>query len=157
MKRSVFAISIFLGLQIAQQSESQTLYKFSNNCLTIDNGFISRIVNFSNDSVVSGGLYLKGIERNYLQPRSAEFQLILNDEKISGYTGWKIVSCYPESDGHNGNGAVLKLTGKGIAEGIEISISYLTYPGLPLIRKWITFRNNSSSVMKLEAVDIEVA
>jgi alpha-galactosidase len=155
MKRSVFLISIFLGILIVRQSESQTLYKFSDNCLTIDNGSISRTVNFSNDSVVSGGLYLKGIERNYLQPRSPEFQLILNDEKISGYTGWKIVSCYPESDEHNGNGAVLKLTGKGPAEGIELCISYLTYPGLPLIRKWITFKNNSASDMKLEAVDIE--
>jgi alpha-galactosidase len=150
-----YLISIILTILFVQESVSQKSYKFSDNCLNIDNGSINRIINCSNDSVFSEGIYLQGVERNFLQPRSADFQFILNDRKINGYTGWKVISCNPFSDEYNGNGAVLKLTGKGPAEGIEISVSYLTYPGLPLIRKWITFKNISSSDIKLEAVDIE--
>lgn len=150
-----YLISIFLAILFVQELVSQTSSKFSDNCLKIDNGSINRIIRYSNDSIFPEGIYLKGFERNFLQHRSPEFQFFLNDKKISGYTGWKLVSCDQVSDGYNGNGAALKLIGKGPAEGVEISINYLTYPGLPLIRKWIIFKNNSSSDIKLEAVDIE--
>ena len=150
-----YLISIFLSILFVQELVSQTSYKFSDNCLTINNGSINRIIKCSNDSIFSEGIYLQGVERNFLQHRSPEFQFFLNDRKINGYTGWKVVSCNQFSDENNGNGAILKLTGKGPAEGIEINIFYLTYPGLPLVRKWMTFKNNTSSDIKLEAVDIE--
>jgi len=150
-----YLISILISILFIQELASQKSYRFSDNHLTVDNGSINRIIDCSDDSIFSEGIYLQGVERNFLQSRSPEFQFIMNDKKITGYTGWKLVSCNPLSDNSGGNGAALKLDGKGPAQGIEIIISYMTYKGLPLIRKWITFKNNSASDIKLEGADIE--
>ena len=136
-------------------SLSQSVYKFTGKDLVIDNGSVKRIVYCSNDSVFSEALFFKGNDRNYLQQRSPEFQFLLNDREINGYSGWETVSCKPITDEHGGSGVALKLIGKGVADGMEIELSFLTYPALPLIRKWITFRNTSSTDSKLEAVDVE--
>jgi len=136
-------------------SISQGVYDFTGKDLTIDNGSIKRIVHCANDSVFCEGLFLKGNDRNFLQHRSYEFQFLLNDREINGYTGWKPVSCQTVTDESGGKGAVLKLIGKGPADGMEVELNYITYSALPLVRKWITFRNTSASDSKLEAVDVE--
>jgi alpha-galactosidase len=134
---------------------SQDNYQLKDNRLKIGNGLIERTIRCSNDSVISEGLFLSGRERNYLQARSPEFQFLINDKKLNGYSGWNITGCSPFSDNLNGTGVTMKLKGTGPAEGVELTVSYITYPGLPLIRKWISFINASSSDMKLEAVDVE--
>jgi alpha-galactosidase len=150
-----YLIPILISILFIQEAVSQMSYKFSDNCLTVDNGSINRIIKCSDDSIFTEGIWLNGVERNYLQPRSPEFQFIMNDKKISGYTGWKLISCSSVSDNSSGNGAALKLEGTGPARGIELILSYITYKGLPLIRKWITIKNNSASDIKLEGADIE--
>jgi alpha-galactosidase len=147
--------TLFVIIVLIPDSLSQNVYQFTGNELIINNGSISRIISCKNDSVVSDAIFLAGHERNYLQENSSEFQFSMNGMKVSGYTGWKTISCRAFSDSHGGKGAVLGLKGAGSATGIELEISYLSYPGLPVIRKRITFRNISSSDIKLEAVDVE--
>jgi alpha-galactosidase len=146
---------IFITMAFSGFCFSQNSYQFNGNRLQLSNGIITRSIQWKKDSIISEGLFITGYNKNYLQRKSSEFQFLLNDKKINGYTGWEIVTCKPLSDNLQGTGAVLKLKGKGSAEGIEISLSYLVYPNLAVIRKWITFTNNSASDMKLEAVDIE--
>ena len=134
---------------------SQGVFRFNGQDLVIDNGSIRRIVHCENDSVFCDDLFIKGNERNYLRARSADFKFLLNNREINGYSGWEPVSCQPITDESGGKGAVLKLIGKGPAEGMAIELSYITYSTLPLVRKWIKFRNTSSSDSKLEAVDVE--
>jgi alpha-galactosidase len=80
---------------------------------------------------------------------------MMNGIKVNGYDGWKMVDCQPILDGSGGTGAALTLVGKGQAEGIEVVLSYISYPGLPLIRKKLVFVNKSASDIKLEAIDVE--
>ncbi len=134
---------------------SQGVFRFNGQDLVIDNGSIKRIVHCENDSVFSDDLLLKGNETNYLRQRSSEFKFLLNNREINGYSGWEPVSCQSVTDESGGKGAVLKLVGKGPADGMVIELSYITYSSLPLIRKWIKFRNTSASDLKLEAVDVE--
>ena len=146
---------LFLSVFSVTTCFSQSSFDFSGNRLTIDNGSIKRSVSFSHDSVITESLFLSGSGRNFLRDKSPEFQFQLNGRTINGYSGWKVISCKPFSDNYDGNGAILKLTGAGPAEGIELDVKYLSYPGLPLIRKWISFTNRSSADMKLESLDIE--
>jgi len=148
-------LSVTLAIIFLADLPSQTVYKYSDSILVINNGFLKRIINCSNDSVFSEGLFLAGSERNYLQRSSPDFKFSMNGRKVNGYSGWKVISCEPFIDLESGSGAVLKLKSTKMPEEIEIELTYLTYPGLPVIRKKITFINRSKSDIKLEAVDVE--
>jgi len=147
-------LSIIL-LILWNQCSSQEAYRFDRNILKLDNGLVTRTVKLSGDSIGTEKLVIAGSNINYLTDRSPEFSFIMNDRIIDGSSGWKFKSCTPASDENRGSGAKLELTGIKEADGIEIQILYLTYPGLPLIRKMINFKNVSSSDIKLEGVDIE--
>ena len=139
--KNFLLIIMFVGLVPDSMSQA---YKFSGNELVIDNGSIKRIIKCTNHSLVTEGLYLAGNERNYVRSSSPEFRFLMNGLKMSGDSGWKVISCKPSEDANGGNGTILNLEGQGQAEGIELAVSYLSYPGLPVIRKHITFRNTSS-------------
>lgn len=146
---SILAISAVSGLF------SQEGYKFSGNSLTLDNGAIKRVIIWSGDSIMSKVLLLSGSDRNYLRSISPEFSFIMNGEKIDGSNGWNLIECRPASEASGGKGATLILGGKGQADGIQLELTYLSYPGLPLIRKKIAFSNNSREDIKLEGIDVE--
>jgi alpha-galactosidase len=135
--------------------QAQESYKIQGKKLLLSNGKITRSVVISNDSIFSDGLALQGRTANYFRGRSPEFQFLLNDKKITSYSSWEKRSIESASDNNGGKGAILRLKGKGQAEGIELSVTYLMYPDIPLIRKKISFRNGSDTDMKLEAIDIE--
>jgi len=59
------------------------------------------------------------------------------------------------SDNHQGNGATVKLLGTTGFSGIEIHITYLLYPDLPLIRKQISILNNTGEEIMIESLDVE--
>jgi alpha-galactosidase len=145
---------LFMAFGLVPDSMSQA-YQFTGNELIIDNGSIKRIIKCTNNSFFTEGLFLAGTERNYVRNSSPEFRFLMNGVKVNGDSGWKVISCKPLKDVNGGNGTMLNLEGQGLAKGIELTVSYLSYPGLPVIRKHITFRNTSSSDIRLEAVDVE--
>jgi alpha-galactosidase len=146
---------VLLLLMAGIVCQAQEAFKVQGNKLVLSNGKITRSVVVSNDSIFSDGLFLSGRKTNYLRGRSTEFQFFLNDKKITSYTSWEKRNIEPVSDKNGGKGAILRCKGKGPAEGIELVVTYLMYPDIPLIRKKISFRNESGSDMKLEAIDIE--
>lgn len=147
--------AILLFLAFHGMCFSQTNWKFDGKTLELSNGHLTRTILLAHDSMAPAGLFLNGRDENYLRGKSPEFQFILNDRMVNGWTGWTTVSCKPVSDELQGTGAAWKLKGRGPAEGLELTITYLLYPDLPLVRKWLTFRNISDIDIKLEAVDIE--
>ncbi len=40
-------------------------------------------------------------------------------------------------------------------EGLRVELNYMLYPGMPVVRKWITFRNEGSDDLKIEALNVE--
>jgi len=153
LMKTILILFTFIGF--LSDSFSQDFFQFTGNELVIDNGSIKRIIGLKNDGVGSESLYLSGYERNYIRGSSPEFQFLLNGNKVAGNTGWEVVSFNPIPDNNGGKGASLHLKGHGPADGIELTLSFAVYPDLPVIRKWIVFRNTSSSDIKLEAVDVE--
>ncbi len=84
-----------------------------------------------------------------------EFSFLLNDKKVTGKTGWEVVNFQENKDGQV---AESKITLHGTSEmnrNLELKISYLVYPNLPIIRKKIDFKNMGSDVLKIESLDVE--
>lgn len=149
----IFTVILISGL--ISGSVAQDIFRMKGGDLVLDNGYIKRIIRCSGDSIVSNGLYLAGSDKNYIRKESPEFRFLINDRELSGHSGWTMISCKQLKDSFEGTGFELNLKGSGIASGIELKLTYLCYPGLPVIRKRIIFRNTSTDDIKLEAVDVE--
>ena len=134
---------------------SQDVFRFDGKTLVLSNKTISRKIEIRNDSVLSTGLFLNGLNLNYITNGSAEFKFILDGKTVSSLSGWTVTGVEPVSADFKGSGAVINLKSTGVAKGLEISITYLMYEDLPLIRKYISFTNRSGSDIKLEGVDSE--
>jgi alpha-galactosidase len=146
---------IVLGVCIMQAISAQTWYKLSGNVLTLDNGSVIRGINYSGDSLATGLLRLESSDRNFVRSGSPEFSFFLDGARVDGFTGWKLSDWKSSTDASGGKGVTLVLDGKGTASALRLEITYLLYPGLPLVRKKLGFTNMSRADLKIEAVDIE--
>jgi alpha-galactosidase len=179
MKRNLILGFLLLnGLCFAQYSDFAT---WDNEKLLLDNNCIKRVILLT-DQIYTEQLYvpeykinfvsidhkLPELDMNYNPPENSsmqtirtgpnpdEFSFLLDDEIFNGKSNWEIVSIQAANDVMQGSGAKLLLRGRtGKIKNIELSITYLLYPDLPLIRKKLMFRNLGSEELKLEAVDVE--
>ena len=140
---------LLLGIQ---NSFSQ-YYTWDGKTLELDNGVVNREITFVTDSskIVTKNLFLNGFTDNFLKGATSDFSLLVNDKVVDGYSNWSIISCLPAIDNHEGKGASIKLKN----ELLEITITYLLYPEMPVIRKFILLKNCSLQDLKIEALDIE--
>ncbi len=150
--KSLFVASVLL---ISFKLQSQEVFRFDGKTLELSNKIISRKIEFRNDSVLTAGLFLEGSAFNYIANGSSEFKFILDGKPVSSFSGWKVTGIDPLSDDFKGRGAVVNLKSAGLVKGLEISVSYMLYDDLPLVRKYVSFTNRSASDMKLEGVDNE--
>ena len=87
---------------------------------------------------------------------SEEFFFRLNDRPYNNRNRWIIDTIHQATDSLGGSGATLVLQGvEEESRSIEVSITYLLYPNLPIVRKKMKFRNTGKQDLKLEAVDVE--
>ena len=161
MKKTVMisAISFFCILSLS----AQDFARWTSSALTLDNGVIRRTINLQNNSVLTSEIFLQGSTYNFVGKcdewkikrgcDNREFAFLLDDKPYDGTSGWQVVSCTKAVDAHQGNGATLRV--KGVNASVELEITYLLYPGTPVVRKQITIYNRSAKEMKLESVDVE--
>ena len=69
-------------------------------------------------------------------------------------SGWRLINFAAAKDVRQGNGATIHLSSIG-ALNIELQITYLLYPRLPVIRKQIKISNRSGKEIMIESLDIE--
>jgi alpha-galactosidase len=127
---------------------------WKDNSLVLDNGVINRQISVINGRVLTKSLTIKGSDINF-NAKSEDFSFEIDGKKLSGLAGWKLISIVDATDKYQGNGATLKLEGRGEAVGISIDVTYLLYPELPVIRKQLTVYNNSKKEIRLESMDVE--
>ena len=126
--------------------------------LTLDNGFLQRIVLWDQEtgSFTTESLRPANAQESYTREDSKEFQFLLNEKTITGLNRWKVISYKPVSSGDGGQGCIIILAGDEEKNfDLELSITYMMYPDLPLIRKMISFRNTGTEDSKIEALDVE--
>ena len=162
MKTIIFSIQLAASVLLLN---AQPYATWKTPLLILDNGMIKRIVSFTDDSVTTRQMNLKGNDFNFIGKcdkynikRSCgtkEFSFLIDNKMYNGYSGWQFVSFTEAKDDHQGKGAVIRLKGKNEINQVEIEITYILYPDLPVIRKQITVFNTSAKEIKLESLDIE--
>jgi len=123
--------------------------------LTLDNGSIKRVLQIdpNQKGIASASIRINTSEDDFLAPGSEEFYFEMDGKPMTGLDAWRVVSIEKITGDKNGNGALVVLEHKN--PNIRIGISYLLYPGLPIIRKKISFENTGIKKVKIESVDIE--
>ena len=122
--------------------------------IELNNGAIVREIRFEKGVLSSTGLFMAGRERNYIR-ESSEFSFLANDRPVNGSSGWDLLATDSIGDGRSGRGTRITLSGKGEHTGLLVEISYLLYPDMPLVRKWLKISNRSKEDMKIEALNVE--
>ncbi len=137
---------------------AQTNFSWQPGKLVLDNGTVTRTVSLDRDKgkIQTASLSLKGDGQNFVSSStSLEFRFAINDKIYTGQNEWEYLRHAMAKDDHEGRGVSLTLKGTGEINALELDITYLLYPGLPLIRKYITFRNNGDKAVKIESLDVE--
>ena len=143
----LIAVFVFTALQ-------SQYYTWDGKTLLLDNGFVTRRIVYSSDSLkfTTRNIQLNGVKGGFLEKESPEFSFLVNNIKTDAFSGWTLVSCNAATDGQDGKGAGVKLIA---GNGLEVEVTYLMYPNLPLIRKKITMLNKGKSDLKIEALNAE--
>jgi alpha-galactosidase len=145
---------LLLFIAIMNDLYSQNFYEIAEGGLKLNNGFIQREISIAGDSIYSSQLSLGDGKQNYIS-KSREISFLLNGKAVDGFSGWEFLSSSAIQDENSGKGVNLILKCRKKEFPVQIEINYMLYPGLPLIRKWISFTNKGPADMKLEALNIE--
>jgi alpha-galactosidase len=146
-------LSLCMGL-----SHAQPFASWEGNRLVLDNGLLQRYIDYEpgEGSFSTTSLKLHNGGESYLSEHSEEFRFTLNGNMVNGNSTWQCSGMLPATDDYRGSGATVRLVGsEGPARGLTVEITYLLYPKLPVIRKYITLINNSESDLRIENLDVE--
>jgi alpha-galactosidase len=134
---------------------SSPFARWTKTELTLDNGIVQRVIRFETNQkgIVSNSLKLNGDDQEFLIPGSEEFSFDLDGKNLTGLDLWKLVSISATTDETQGDGALVVLELPTLK--LQIGITYLMYPNLPVIRKKISFTNTGTRELNLESLDVE--
>lgn len=124
--------------------------------MTLNNGAIKRSI-VLRPSINTSFLGLTNSNIGILaKENSQEFYFEVNGKSYDGNSKWEVIGVRKINE-KNGNGAVLSLrNAPNEKPNLQVDITYMLYPGLPLIRKKIEIKNLSLTVVKIESVDTEI-
>lgn len=88
-------------------------------------------------------------------PNPEEFSFLLNGEKVTGNTGWQVTNVDQQTTGDITSSQINLRGLTDLNKNLELTITYLSYPDLPVIRKKIDFTNTGTTELKLESLDVE--
>ena len=123
--------------------------------LTLNNGVVQRTIKLpaSEGSFVTTRYKPVVGEFAYFQKTNPDFQFAVNDSIYSGADTWRLLSIGKLTDAKQGDGAAVSLQSK---DGkVELTVQFLLYPDLPVIRKRLVIKNITSEPVRLESVDVE--
>ena len=150
-----YMISVLSLLLFVTETEAQDFASWNNNILKLNNGLVNREIIIDNGIIRTKTLKITGSDINFNSEDSKEFSLIIDGTQCDGHSGWDLISFVSASDIRQGSGATVRLKGTSKFSGIEVDITYLLYPDLPVIRKEITLLNKTGKEIMIESFDIE--
>ena len=147
----LFALFYFIHLvAVAQKFAS-----WNGQVVVLDNSFVRKELVISNDSIYTNYLKLNNSDLNFCTNQSQEFSFLIDSKSYNGTSGWALINFTAAKDDHQGNGVTINLKGTKELVGIELAVTYLLYPGLPVIRKQISIINKSHKEIMLESLDVD--
>ena len=149
---SLFALQIlFLNAVFSANSFA----KWTKTELTLNNGIVKRIIKLPAEEGILATTLYKPVEGDfkYFLPSNTDFQFEINGKVYSGKSNWELLGIESIADSLYGDGAAVILASED--NKIELTLNYLMYPNLPVIRKSLIIKNLTGEVFKLESVDVE--
>ena len=153
--RKIFVIIGSLLLNGATYVLAQPFASWTKFALQLNNGIVERTIQLPG----TGGNFITTSYKpvhgdfDYFTATCTDFQFEINDQVFSGKSNWILKDVVKCSDSLRGDGAAVVLTDEN--NKTELTIQFLLYPGLPVIRKKLIIRNLSLQTVRLESVDIE--
>ena len=172
----IFALLLLFAPSVFSQ------HCWNGNQLVIQNDKISRVVVFDNGTFSTQSFRIKDYPNNFVSisnkepvpftqqntewiqnrefrrqkgPNPEEFSFLLNGKKVTGKTGWKVVDVREKSTDNNHIYSIVLNGTSEINEDLEVEVTYVIYPGLPIIRKRLDLKNTGSGDVKIESLDVE--
>lgn len=152
MKKCLF--TVFILMCLIAPGPGQAYVHIGEDEIILDNGELIRKLHISDGSFFSSGLYISENSLNYIK-ESMDFSFLLNGKGVNGGSGWKMEKPVFINDEQSGQGVRISLVGLDSLDGLKLDISYMLYPELPVVRKWISFSNSGSSDLKIESLNVE--
>jgi alpha-galactosidase len=134
---------------------AQPFAKWDKQSLTLNNGVVQRLIKLpgENGNLITTSYKPITGEFNYFLAENTDFQFEANGIIYSGKTNWSLEEVKPITDLRHGDGAAVILVSSD--KKLEITLKYLMYPKLPVIRKSLIVKNLSNDELSLESVDVE--
>ena len=153
MKRTI--LFLLIQFTIFSWLEAQPFAKWSKSELTLNNGLVQRTINLptENGNLITTSYKPVIGEFKYFLPSNTDFQFEVNGVTYSGESDWNLVEVKAITDSRQGDGAAVTLISSD--KKIELTLKYLLYTDLPVIRKSLVVKNRTTSEISLESVDVE--
>jgi alpha-galactosidase len=153
MNKSVLILSLLFISGVATAIDT---IKPDKESVTVRNEYVSRTISIKNGRISTIDYNLSGDKFNFASNGYEEFSFLLNGTKVNGRSGWRILKTEETNGENQGKGAIITATGTSdINKDIEIRITYMLYPGLPVVRKMIDVVNKRNADVKIEAFNVE--
>jgi len=179
--KSATVVALVLLTQSHSLMEAQDFASWKNDTLVLRNSAIERVIVLG-EEIYTEQFFLPNYPLNYVRvdhpvpvldnkykilsntsqntiaqgPNSEEFSFMLNDKYFNNRSSWRLHEIVKAGDSEGGSGATIVMHGsEDEIENVKLSITYLLYPGLPVIRKKLALENVGAVELKLEVVDIE--
>ena len=133
----------------------ESFAKWTNTELTFNNGIVQRTLKLpttTGNFITTTYKPTKG-DFKYFDKINPEFQFEINNKTYSGLSDWQLIDIQKITDSKAGQGAAVKLLSSD--KQIELTVNYLLYSNLPVIRKSLTLKNLAKETAVLESVDVE--
>ncbi|MCW3118137.1 MAG: galA3 [Chitinophagaceae bacterium] len=151
------ACILVLGFFLTTSSliTAQPYASWTNNELKLNNGIVERTIQLP----AGKGHFVTSLYKpvqgdfNYFKSVNSDFQFEINHAIYSGKGNWVFKSIAKHTDSKQGDGAAVTLLSED--KKIELTIQFLLYPGLPVIRKNLMIKNLSQQTIMVESVDVE--
>lgn len=140
---------------LSNSHQENTFSRWTKSELVLNNGIVQRIIKLPGDT----GSFVTNSYRpvygtfHYFSTRNIDFQFEIDGRTYSGNTNWNLIQIKTITDDLQGNGAAVIL--QSTDKKIELTVNFLMYPGLPIVRKYLVVKNISKEEISLESVDVE--
>ena len=134
---------------------AQPFASWSGKELILNNGVVERTISLpSVPGPFITTLYkpVQGSHR-FFEKESPDFQFEVSGTLYSGKGNWTVRNVKRHNDSRQGDGAAITLLSQD--KKIELTIQFLLYPDLPVVRKNLEIKNLSSKTAMVESVDVE--
>ncbi|WP_052087742.1 glycoside hydrolase family 36 protein [Paenibacillus wynnii] len=128
---------------------------WSNDKLILDNGIVRRVISLPSPQgkfVTTSYQPVKG-EFQFFLGSNTDFQFEVSGVVYSGDNDWTFLEITSIQDDFEGDGAAVSLISSD--QKLQITLKFLMYPHLPVIRKSLVVKNRSNDDITLESVDVE--